>query len=101
MQALTGSNVEDEDEYDEGGGGGGSGGGGTGTGGGGGASSSPPPATDKGGGGEPPASMQMAVSAAGLAALPVVAWSEWVLKSTGKHLRSRLPLPHAPDCPAG
>ncbi|KAI7844249.1 hypothetical protein COHA_002047 [Chlorella ohadii] len=32
---------------------------------------------------EPPSGMQLAIAAAGLAALPVVAWSEWVLKSTG------------------
>ncbi len=43
-------------------------------------------------GGEPPASVLLAVSVAGLAALPVVAWSEWVLKSTGK------PLHNIPAC---
>lgn len=32
---------------------------------------------------DPPSGMQLAIAAAGLAALPVVAWSEWVLKSTG------------------
>lgn len=35
---------------------------------------------------EPPSGMQLAIAAAGLAALPVVAWSEWVLKSTGAGL---------------
>lgn len=34
----------------------------------------------------PPTSLQLAVGAAGLAALPIVIWSEWVLKSTGKQL---------------
>lgn len=33
---------------------------------------------------DPPSGMQLAIAAAGLAALPVVAWSEWVLKSTGE-----------------
>ena len=43
---------------------------------------SPPPAM--GSQQEPPSGIQLAVSAVGLAALPLVGWSEWVLKSTGK-----------------
>lgn len=41
---------------------------------------------------EPPSGMQLAIAAAGLAALPVVAWSEWVLKSTGACALGRLRL---------
>lgn len=44
----------------------------------------PPPSAAMGAVQEPPQGIQLAVGVAGLAALPVVGWSEWVLKSTGK-----------------
>jgi hypothetical protein len=101
LQALAGSlsrDDEDQDDYPGGGGGGGVASG----------SSAPPPASPRPsagpgssgvGAGDPPAAMQAGVAAAGLAALPVVAWSEWALRDTGEARRragwgsSALPLP--------
>lgn len=69
-----------------------------------------PPSHAMGSQQEPPPGMQLAVCAVGLAALPVVAWSEWVLKSTGKSaaagsqpqgvvlLLLRLASPNRPAC---
>ena len=48
----------------------------------------PPPSAAMGTQQDPPPGMQLAVSVAGLAALPVVGWSEWVLRSTGKSTAS-------------
>ena len=106
MQALGGSQQEDDDDGGQGGtgtsGGAGTGGGGSKVGGGGGGGGG-----GRGGGGgggreQPPSSSaaltleaplpgwQVAAAAAGLAALPIVGWSEWVLKSTGGWVGGRL-----------
>lgn len=97
LQALTGTDPDEEED-------GGSGTGGSGTGGSGSSSAKsgeasaqqkkpgePPAAAAAVGSQEPPAGWQLAICAAGLAALPVVGWSEWVLKTTGEPLSARLP----------
>ncbi|PRW58979.1 T3A5_60 isoform B [Chlorella sorokiniana] len=91
VQALTGSQQsEDEDEGGRGPPSGGSSGGSGAKGAEGGnqaqqqrGEQGPPPSSAAAAMQEPPSGMQLAIAAVGLAALPVVAWSEWVLKSTG------------------
>ncbi|PSC75232.1 hypothetical protein C2E20_1164 isoform B [Micractinium conductrix] len=85
-QALSGSlgggkQDKEEDDSDDYGSGGSSGGGGRVSGG-----APPPTQQPRSGqqqGSEPPSGLQMAAAAAGLAALPVVGWSEYVLRTTG------------------
>ena len=90
LQALSGSlgggkQDKEEDDSDDYGSGGSSGGGGRVSGG-----APPPTQQPRSGqqqGSEPPSGLQMAAAAAGLAALPVVGWSEYVLRTTGTLLR--------------
>ena len=90
LQALSGTQQGDDGEGGSGpssgpsSGGSGSSGGAKGAEGGRQARGEQPPASSAATGSqEPPSGMQLAIVAAGLAALPVVGWSEWVLKSTG------------------